>query len=96
MYKTLQEAAKDKILRTNFEVFPYEWEKFIKMVKPLWGKNWGMIKDGDDWVLFNSRTNQILARYDSYDYILYTDITKGDFHWDIKGNKVQRLKQYFN
>ena len=94
-YKSLLESANETMLRTNFDVFPYEWDAFKELIDAQLGRNYKIIKQDDDEVLANIKTNKVIARYDAYDNIMYTDIAKRDFFLDVKANRFKQLKQYF-
>lgn len=93
-YKTLTEAAKSKILETNFEVYPYEWDSFKKLIEPILPKTMKFIsiKNKDEEMLVKNK--EVVARYDSYDMILYTDIAKQDFHQLIQTKNTKNFKKY--
>lgn len=93
-YKTLQEAAKAAILRTNFEVLPADWAKFKAIVSKDMPKGYRFIKTDDDEESL-ADAKEILIRFDMDDLKAYSDIDKADFFQTIHNKNIKRLTKYF-
>lgn len=88
-YSNLRFIVESKgMLDYNFEVFPYEWEKFKKIV--LQNKKFKHLVHPDNTeveFLYEPKSRDILIRYEKSDLKAWTSVEKADFFRSIRGEK---------
>jgi hypothetical protein len=71
----ITESFKEGLLKYNFEVLPADWQKFVKNSQVLGFQH---TIDKEDELLHNGKV--VIARFDTDDMKVYTDLTKLQFY----------------